>query len=111
MSTSIFSITEHIIPCQQIREYPKAVKSEPAALRLAIKEYRPLDNLDAALGSVTIIAAHANGLPKETYGPLWDDLHRAFKGKIRAIWIADCSHQGASGVLNEKIQGDDREYF
>jgi hypothetical protein len=29
--------------------------------------------------------------------------------KIRGIWIADCSHLGASGVLNENIQGDDRE--
>jgi len=27
---------------------------------------------------------------------------------IRGIWIADMSHQGASGILNEKTQGDDR---
>jgi hypothetical protein len=25
---------------------------------------------------------------------------------LRAIWIADLSNQGASGVLNEDIQGD-----
>lgn len=110
MSTFSFSVTDHIIPCQYVREYPDAVKQEPAALRLAIKEYRPLDNLNAVSGSVTIIAAHANGLPKETYEPLWDDLASAFRGKIRGIWIADCSHQGGSGVLNESIQGDDREY-
>lgn len=100
---------EHVIPCQHIREYPHAVKSESSVLNLAIKEYRPLDNLDVVPGSVTIIAAHANGLPKETYEPLWDDVHCAFKGNIRAIWVADCSHQGASGVMNEGIQGDDRE--
>ena len=109
MSALLFSVTEHVIPCQHIREYPHAVKDEQAVLQLAVKEYRPLDNLDAAPGSVTIIAAHANGLPKETYEPLWDDLHRAFARRIRAIWIADCSHQGASGVLNEERQGDDRE--
>ncbi len=109
MSIPSFRVTEHVIPCQHIREYPHAVKSEPAVLKLAIKEYRPLDNINVAPGSVTIIATHANGLPKETYEPLWDDLHRAFRGKIRAIWVADCSHQGASGVLNESIQGDDRE--
>ncbi|MCJ1250585.1 hypothetical protein MMC30_007813 [Trapelia coarctata] len=111
MSTSLFEVTEHTIPCQHIREYPHAVKSEQAILRLAIKEYRPLTNLNALPGSVTIIAAHANGLPKETYEPLWDDLLRTFGNKIRAIWIADCSHQGASGVLNEHLQGDDPSWF
>ena len=110
MPTSVFTVTEHVIPCQYIREYPHAVKAEHAPLRLAIKEYRPLDNVAPVPGSVTIIAAHANGFPKETYEPLFDDLHHAVGGKIRAIWIADCSHQGASGVLNESIQGDDREY-
>ena len=109
MSASVFSVTEHILPCQHIREYPYGVKSESAKLNLAIKEYTPLDNIDAAPGSVTIIAAHANGLVKEAYEPLWDELHRAFRGKIRAIWIADVSNQGASGVLNEHILGDDRE--
>ena len=109
MSASNFSVTEHILLGQHIREYPYGVKSEPAKLRLDIKEYRPLDNIDAAPGSVTIIAAHANGLVKETYEPLWDELHRAYPGKIRAVWIADVSNQGASGVLNEHIQGDDSE--
>ena len=109
MSASVFSVTEHILPGQHIRENPYGVKSEPATLRIAIKEYRPWDNLDAVPGSVTIIAAHANGLVKEAYEPLWDELHRAFPGKIRAIWFADVSNQGKSGVLNEYIQGDDRE--
>lgn len=110
MSASVFSVTEHVLPCQYIREYPHAVKSEHARLRLAVKQYRPLDNLAAAPGSVTIIAAHANGFPKETYEPLFDDLHHALGCKIRAIWIADCSHQGASGVMNQSILGDDRKW-
>ena len=109
MSEAVFSVTEHILPGQHIRGYPYSVKSEPATVKLAIKEYRPLDNIDPASGSVTVIAAHANGLVKETYEPLWDELHRVFRGKIRAIWIADVSYQGKSGVLNEQIQGDDRE--
>ncbi len=110
MPTSVFTVTEHVIPCQYIREYPHAVKSEHAQLRLAVKEYRPLENVTPVPDSVTIIAAHANGFPKETYEPLFDDLYRAAGGKITAIWIADCSHQGASGVLNEGVQGDDREF-
>ena len=113
MSTAYFRITEHVIPCQHIREYPHAIKSEHEPLRLAIKEYQPWDNVEADPGSLTIIALHANGIPKETYEPLFDDLCNELKGKVkvRAIWIADSSHQGASGVLNEHIQGDDPNYF
>lgn len=64
MTSSFFSITEHTIPCQHIREYPSAVKDDHTALQLAIKEYRPLNNLDAEPGSVTIIATHGLGFPK-----------------------------------------------
>ena len=110
MSTTYFSSTEHTIPCQYIREYPNAVKSDDVALKLVVKEYRPLDPAtENAPNAVTIIAAHGNGFPKETYEPLFDDLCELLRGKIRSIWIADCSNQGASGLLNEEIQGDDRE--
>lgn len=63
-SSSVFSITEHVIPSQHIREYPNAVRDELAPLQLAIKEYRPFNNLDAEPGSVTIIATHGLGFPK-----------------------------------------------
>lgn len=110
MTTLHFSFTEHILPCQYIREYPNAVKTDDAPLRLAIKEYRPLNIINAATDAVTIIAAHGNGFPKELYEPLFDDMWECMEGKIRSIWFADCSHQGASGVLNDLIQGDDRTY-
>lgn len=48
---------------------------------------------------------------QEIYEPLWDEiLHRSKQNgfAIRSIWVADVSHQGASGVLNEYIQGNDR---
>lgn len=110
MSTLHFSVTEHTIPCQYIREYPHASKSDHAPLRLAIKEYQPLERTSAGSALMTIIATHGNGFPKETYEPLFDELYRALKGKIRGIWFADYSHQGASGILNERLQGDDRAY-
>ena len=47
---------------------------------------------------------------KETYEPLWEELNAKMKGRIKGIWIADCSHQGASGILNEDIQGNDRMF-
>jgi hypothetical protein len=45
-------------------------------------------------GDVTIVAAHLNGYPKESYEPLWDtllenSLSGTSKLKIRGIWIAD----------------------
>ena len=42
---------------------------------------------------------------------MWDELHGHLKTKgikIRSIWIADVSHQGESGVLNEHKLGNDR---
>ncbi|KAI9827563.1 MAG: hypothetical protein M1832_004913 [Thelocarpon impressellum] len=119
MSSSLFLSQEHTIPGQHIREYPQATaNAQEDVLYLRIKQYRPLDNLEARRGDVTIIAAHANGFPKacsqELYEPLWDDLllrsaKEAFR--IRAIWIADVSHQGHSGVLNELSQGDDPSWL
>jgi hypothetical protein len=112
MSQGVFRIIEHTVPAQHVREYPTGCKTAGPDLKLAVKEYRPRDNPHAPLGSVTLIAAHANGCPKECYEPLWDDLYLALKDRhsIRAIWIADVSNQGASGIMNENTQGDDREY-
>lgn len=112
MSQDIFQVTEHVLTAQHVREYPNGRKAAGQELKLAVKSYRPRDNLPASPGSVTLIAAHANGCVKECYEPLWDDLYGALKDKhsIRAIWIADISNQGASGILNENIQGDDRKF-
>jgi hypothetical protein len=103
-----FDVIEHVIPAQHIRGYPHSAKDSSAVLRLAVKQYVPTYDTDSSQDSVTIIGAHANGIVKETYEPLWEALNARLKGRIRGIWIADCSHQGASGVLNEHVQGDDR---
>ncbi|OGM41470.1 hypothetical protein ABOM_010073 [Aspergillus bombycis] len=111
MTTSQFQVKEHTIPCQSIREYHHAVKGVDPPLQLAVKQYIPLNNLNPSPDDITIIAGHANGIPKECYEPIWDDLLRLTRVKIKAIWMADCSHQGASGVLNEQILGDDPNWF
>ena len=65
MSTSLFCVEEHVVPCQHIREYPRATAGEQEdELHLAVKQYVPLDNPDPQPGDVTIIGAHANGFPK-----------------------------------------------
>lgn len=123
MTPTQFRIDEHVIDCQNIREYAHAVKSD-GKLRLAVKQYTPLiDNSDP--NSISIIAAHGNGIPKvssneplphnimplkgtqECYEPLWEELLQTTSIPIKSIWIADCSNQGASGVINENITGHD----
>ncbi|PVH97043.1 toxin biosynthesis protein [Periconia macrospinosa] len=108
MENTLFDIQEHVIPCQHIREYPRGVKSE-GSLRLALKQYTPITSKSE--NGITIIAGHGNGIPKECYEPLWEELLRSSNIPIKSIWIADCSHQGASGVMNEKVIGHDPNWF
>ncbi|KAK0742442.1 Alpha/beta hydrolase family-domain-containing protein [Apiosordaria backusii] len=111
-SSSSFLIKSHTIESQHIREYPHATAhSQEEPLLLAVKQYIPLSNLSPSPGDISIIAAHANGFPKELYEPLWEDLLHLLgqRGiKIRGIWIADVTHQGQSGILNEANLGNDR---
>lgn len=116
MSAQYFRCDEHVIPCQHLRSSPRALGSQQdAVLQLAIKQYTPLHDGPPRPGDVTCIAAHANGMPKELYEPMWDALYlyskrtRAFR--IRSIWIADVYFQGESGVLNESVLGNDRKPY
>lgn len=112
MSKQYFSCVEHTISAQHIRGYFKATaNSEEEELQIAIKQYIPRDNQEPQTGDVTLVCGHAAGLFKELYEPLFDDLHQESKRRggfrIRAIWIADVSTHGASGVLNEGLLGID----
>ncbi|EAW24908.1 putative toxin biosynthesis protein [Aspergillus fischeri NRRL 181] len=110
-----FRIVEHVVECQHIREYPAATANEQEdILHLAVKQYVPLDNPEPQPGDVTILAAHANGFPKELYEPLWEEIYARSKAngfRIRSIWMADVAHQGQSSVLNEDLLGNDPSWF
>lgn len=61
----IYKVEEHLLQTSYIREYPRALVDEhDDNLRLAVKQYTPLDNLAPHDGDITIIGAHANGFPK-----------------------------------------------
>lgn len=115
MSSSLFRVTEHIVPCAHIRHYPFAtIDGTDHELHLSVKQYTPLNNLDPQPGDVTFLGAHANGFPKELYEPLWDSLleHSKKAGfRIRNIFISDVAHQGHSSVLNEQILGNDPSWW
>ncbi len=110
---SKFTVREHIVPGQHIREYPGAtLHHQEDELKLHIKQYIPNDDSASQPGAVTIIGGHANGFPKELYEPLWEDLYKSMKGHrqaIRSIWIADVVSQGRSGEINEGKMGNDRK--
>ncbi|KAJ6444974.1 ISWI chromatin-remodeling complex ATPase ISW2 [Purpureocillium lavendulum] len=108
---SSLRVVEHIVHGCHTREYVAATANGDADTpRLSVKQYIPLDNPAPKPGDVTIIGAHANGVPKELYEPLWDEICRRAPEagfRIRSIFIADMWNQGQSGVLNEKILGND----
>ncbi|AEO60052.1 hypothetical protein MYCTH_2308872 [Thermothelomyces thermophilus ATCC 42464] len=110
-----FRVVEHTVSCSHSREYVGATANGDADRpQLAVKQYIPLDNPNPQPGDVTIIAAHANAFPKELYEPLWDEIHKRITKsgiRIRSIWIADMWNQGQSGVLNEKILGNDPSWL
>ncbi|KAK6387539.1 hypothetical protein LTS17_000808 [Exophiala oligosperma] len=114
-SISHFRVLEHIVPAQHTRHWPRGTEiGYENSLKLAVKQYVPLRNPNPSPGDITFIAAHANGFPKELYGPLFEDLYEELSKlgrKIRAIWIADIVHQGQSGVLNENALGNDPNWW
>ncbi|KAL8682207.1 MAG: hypothetical protein Q9186_001745 [Xanthomendoza sp. 1 TL-2023] len=110
-----FDITSHILPGQYIREYPAATAdSQEDTLQLHVKQYTPFDRQTCPEGAVTIIAAHANGFPKELYEPFWEALCKSSEKRglhIRSIWMADVVNQGMSSVLNEDKLGNDPSWI
>ncbi|KAL8799773.1 MAG: hypothetical protein Q9182_005639 [Xanthomendoza sp. 2 TL-2023] len=111
--SSYFDITPHILPGQYIREYPAATAdSQEDSLQLHVKQYTPSNRHTCPEGAVTIIAAHANGFPKELYEPFWEALCKSSEQRglhVRSIWMADVVNQGMSSVLNEDKLGNDRK--
>ncbi|CAG7938458.1 unnamed protein product [Penicillium salamii] len=105
-----FQVSEHVIDAQHVRDSAQATATPDAKLKLCIKQYTPLDNINPQPGDITIIGTHGTGFPKELYEPLWEELlaRANTEGfRVRSIWIADCVNQGASGILNEKQLGSD----
>ncbi|KAJ5603011.1 hypothetical protein N7537_005967 [Penicillium hordei] len=60
----MFTVTEHVIDAQYIREYPNATVSQDSLLKLVVKKYTPIDNPNPQPGDVTVIGAHGCGLLK-----------------------------------------------
>ncbi|RAK98073.1 alpha/beta hydrolase [Aspergillus ibericus CBS 121593] len=103
MSSDKFTITEHVVPCCHIREYPGSTVQQEDLLKLHVKQYTPKHQPQPVPpDAITFIAAHGAALPKELYEPLWDELLAQATGfHIRSIWVADCASMSASGILNE----------
>ena len=61
-----FTIIEHEIPGQHIREYAAGTKnSQEDVLKISVKQYKPTRASDSIpANALTIIGAHGNGFPK-----------------------------------------------
>ena len=113
MSTR-FHISHHIV------ESPQAghVNQSSYPLKLHIAQYTPKSNPAPQDGDTTLVAAHATGLTKELYEPLFCSLLDASEStrlrqpfRIRAIWIADMAQMGYSADLNADRLGKHLNYF
>ncbi|KAL4936609.1 hypothetical protein BDV06DRAFT_227729 [Aspergillus oleicola] len=113
-SSFSFTVEEHVIESQHVREYPRATKPGSTALKLVVKKYTPTSNPNPSQNDLTIIGAHGSGYPKEMYEPIWEGVYSRLNVhgiRIRAIWIADAVNQNASGMLNERTLGSDPSWF
>ena len=110
MSSTKFEVAKHIFLGQHIRHYAGATRnSDDAAQYLEAKQYTPRSSKNSTDG-ITIISTCAISFPKEMYEPLFDELLQCCEQqglRIRSIWSVDKSDHGASGILNERTQGDD----
>lgn len=118
MSSALFECIEHTSPSQHIRHYPRATsRSQEEGLQLCVKQYKPLQTRypNKDLPAVTVLAAPALSCAKELYEPIWDAVYEyscredaAFR--IWSIWSVDFVNQGKSGVVNERMLGDERKF-
>lgn len=115
MSSTVFHQLQHTVNAAHTREYVGATADgDDDRPLLSVKQYVPLNNPHPQPGDVTIIGAHANGFSKELYEPLWDEVYQQLARRcirLRSVWIADMWNQGQSGVLNEKMLGNDPSWF
>ncbi|KAL4934295.1 putative toxin biosynthesis protein [Aspergillus undulatus] len=96
-----FRVVEHVLAGQHIREYPQSIKGrQETVLKLSIKQYIPLDQ------PASIADSAGKRVPEDLYRQL-----QSQSVPLRGIWVADVSNQGASGVLNEDVQGDQTNWY
>ncbi|KAK9450481.1 alpha/beta-hydrolase [Limtongia smithiae] len=109
-AAAVFDIDRLVLPGVSPRTSPRAVRNpETDRLDIVAKRYTPKSNPSPRAGDVTIVAAHANGFPKELYEPffvaLLHDLEQA-SVRVRYIFISDIANEGESGIVNESKLGD-----
>lgn len=60
-----FDISTFQVDGQHIREYARATAGrQEDVLKLEVKRYKPVYDLEPRGGGITIVAAHGNGFPK-----------------------------------------------
>lgn len=117
MATQVtFTIREHVVPAQYIREYERGVADESEDYYIHVKQYRPVYNggRKPQKNDATIIAAAGIGMIKESYEPFFEELALQCKERnvfIRGFWIADVGCVGKSALINAANLGSEQNWF
>ena len=86
--SATFQVIEHKLLGQHIREYPRATTtSQEDPLSIIAKQYVPWDNLDPSPGDISIISAHANGIPKVSL---------EYRAVVNKIYLTSVSRRSTS---------------
>ncbi|KAK9460544.1 Alpha/beta hydrolase family-domain-containing protein [Lipomyces oligophaga] len=109
-----FAIEKVVLEATYPRTYATSTQSNTDRLSIAVNRYKPTWTAAEypekdSRPEITIVAAHANGFPKELYEPLFEDLVAWLASKrvvVRELVISDVVNQGESGVLNEAKLGN-----
>lgn len=111
MSAELWGVHEHVIPASHVRGFSRGIRDEHnGRLRLSVKQYVPRTKAELEDNAATLIMLSGIGASKEIFEPFFDELLQG-RFPIRAIWSLDTAHHGASYLLNEKIIGDEPNWF
>lgn len=110
-----FTIREHIVPAQYLREFERGVADENEDYYIHVKQYSPLYyGRKPQKNDATIIAAGGIGMVKESYEPFFEETVSQCKERgvfIRAFWIADVGCVGKSALINAGNLGIEQNWF
>lgn len=101
-------VKRHVCKASHPRAFRRCVNLPTDRLDLVVNEYVS-NKIEEQKHGLSVLFAHANGLPKELYEPFFKFLLTLLKMEgvpVRSIWAPDVAHQGESGVCNEDKLGD-----
>lgn len=112
--TCEFTVREHRLPGQHIREYEHGLADEEKDYFIHIKQYTPVTDRCAGPDDLTIIGAAGIGMVKEVYEPFFQMVTGMCMDRgifVRNFWIADVGCVGKSALINADNLGREQSWW